>query len=103
MKYVNDNKEDCCGCTACLNICPVNAITMIEDECGFLYPNIDEGICISCGLCNKTCSFIKENLNSKFLECYAVKHKKRDVVKKSRSGGIFTALSDLVLESGGVI
>ncbi|MCD8222469.1 MAG: Coenzyme F420 hydrogenase/dehydrogenase, beta subunit C-terminal domain [Clostridiales bacterium] len=34
---------------------------------------------------------------------YAVKHKDESVRAVSRSGGIFTALSDLILESGGVI
>lgn len=35
--------------------------------------------------------------------CYAVKHMNSDVILKSRSGGIFTALSDKVLECNGVV
>lgn len=27
-----ENKENCCGCTACYAICPVKAITMTEDD-----------------------------------------------------------------------
>lgn len=46
--YVHNKKEDCCGCTACMNICPVKAITMVPDEEGFLYPFIDEEKCIHC-------------------------------------------------------
>lgn len=34
---------------------------------------------------------------------YAVKHKNNDVRENSRSGGIFTALSDMVIENGGVV
>lgn len=34
---------------------------------------------------------------------YAVKHKDESVRSKSRSGGVFTALSDLVLENKGVV
>ena len=34
------NKSDCCGCSACANICPKRAIEMMADEEGFLYPNI---------------------------------------------------------------
>ena len=34
---------------------------------------------------------------------YAVKHKNLDIRMSSRSGGIFTALSDLILSQGGVI
>lgn len=48
-------KELCCGCTACLSICPVQAISMIEDCEGFLYPKIDERICIKCLQCKMVC------------------------------------------------
>lgn len=48
-------KEDCCGCTACYAICPKSAITMIEDEEGFIYPNITEYKCIICNQCIKVC------------------------------------------------
>lgn len=34
---------------------------------------------------------------------YAVKHKDKEVVSASRSGGIFTALSDFILNEGGVV
>lgn len=36
------SKEDCCGCTACYAICPKMAISMVEDEEGFDYPQSDE-------------------------------------------------------------
>ena len=35
--------------------------------------------------------------------CFAAKHKKADVLAESQSGGIFTALSDVVLQENGVI
>lgn len=34
---------------------------------------------------------------------YAVKHTNENVIASSRSGGIFTAISDDVLENGGVV
>lgn len=34
-------KKDCCGCGACMNICPKTAIHMEKDEYGFVYPKID--------------------------------------------------------------
>jgi formate hydrogenlyase subunit 6/NADH:ubiquinone oxidoreductase subunit I len=51
------NKEDCCGCCACADICPANAITMIYDEYGFEYPNINSEKCIMCHKCIKVCTF----------------------------------------------
>lgn len=35
--------------------------------------------------------------------CYLVRHKNREVVAESRSGGVFTALSDAVLRDGGAV
>lgn len=53
-------KEECCGCTACYAICPRGAISMVEDEEGFLYPQVDENKCIKCYMCLKTCPMKKE-------------------------------------------
>ena len=50
-----DRKEDCCGCTACVVICSMDAITMQEDEEGFDYPQIDLKKCIQCYQCVKVC------------------------------------------------
>ena len=50
-------REDFCGCTACYAICPKDAITMIEDEEGFEYPQIDENKCVHCYQCIKVCPF----------------------------------------------
>ena len=47
-------KSSCCGCTACFNICPKNAISMQPDEEGFLYPVVDQEKCVDCGLCEKS-------------------------------------------------
>ena len=39
-------KKDCCGCGACVNICPKTAIHMEKDEYGFVYPRIDVEKCV---------------------------------------------------------
>ena len=44
-------REECCGCTACYAICPQGAISMMPDEEGFKYPQIDKKKCIGCGMC----------------------------------------------------
>ena len=51
------SKEECCGCSACFAICPVGAITMVEDDEGFLYPQIDDTKCVRCYRCEKSCAF----------------------------------------------
>ena len=50
-----EKKEDCCGCGACLAICPKNAIIMKVDEEGFEYPYICSNLCIGCYRCIKVC------------------------------------------------
>ena len=43
LKKVNVvSGHNCCGCQACVSICPVHAIEMKENEEGFLYPVVDE-------------------------------------------------------------
>ena len=54
------DKKSCCGCAACYSICPVEAITMKPDEKGFLYPDINEAICIRCRKCIVNCVFKKD-------------------------------------------
>ena len=51
-------KEQCCGCTACVQKCPKQCIGLAEDNEGFLYPKVNEQICIDCGLCEKVCPVI---------------------------------------------
>ncbi len=51
------NKEECCGCSACCAICPNEAITMLADEEGFLYPHVDAEKCVRCYRCLKVCPF----------------------------------------------
>ena len=55
----NKEKRECCGCGVCAAVCPKNAIKMIEDEYGFMYPHLDEVACIRCNRCDKACSFNK--------------------------------------------
>ena len=101
-----DNPKDCCGCTACASICAHDAITMEPDALGFLYPRIDESKCIDCGLCDKVCAFkdsYDKSLNLATPDVYGARHKDMDEVMKSRSGAVFAAISDYILEQEGVI
>ena len=100
------NLEECCGCTACASICNHNAITMRPDTLGFLYPVVDVSKCTNCGLCEKVCSF-NSNYDTSFNITepivYAARQKKLDEILKSRSGAVFAAISDYILEKGGVV
>lgn len=98
-------KSKCCGCHACYNICPTGAISMQEDEKGFKYPLINEEKCINCGLCEKICPILKNSIAYKkdLPEAYACKNKNNEIRMESSSGGIFTLISNFILELDGVV
>lgn len=101
-----NNPDDCCGCTACVSICAYNAITMQPDAMGFLYPLVDKSKCVDCGLCEKVCAFndnYDKSLNIFQPEAYGARHKIMSEVETSRSGAAFIAISDYILEHGGVV
>lgn len=96
-----DNK-DCCACGACVNKCPKQAITMQEDEYGFMYPVIDVDRCFKCGLCVKTCAYQNSVLEQEPQTTFIAQTKNTDI-KKSASGGVFASISRQFIEAGGVI
>ena len=98
------NQKDCCGCGACANICPVNAIEMQEDEIGFFYPFVNEELCIGCGQCKKVCVFCEKSFGENAEpQVYAAVTKNKEVLKESSSGGIFTELAEAVIDKGGAV
>lgn len=54
-----DFNSKCYGCSACYNVCPKNAISMVRNEEGFLVPHIDKDKCNNCGACDKKMSISK--------------------------------------------
>ena len=98
------SKEKCCGCMACVNACPVDAIAERDDDNGFVYPCIDKDNCVNCGLRERVCAWTKpkeETLN--VLSAYALRYKDEDTLMKSTSGGAFTALAEEVLRQRGYV
>ena len=97
------NKKECCGCTACFHICPINCIVMKEDEEGFLYPNIDKAKCIHCNKCKEVCPNRNiENRNTR-TQTFVGYYKDDEVRKQSSSGGIFSAIAEWILQQKGVV
>lgn len=94
---------ECCGCSACANVCPKKCINMKVDAEGFLYPEVDETLCVDCGLCNKVCPFFEKETHNTVYDVYAAYNLNTDVKRKSSSGGVFTALAESTLKNGGVV
>ena len=100
-----ENKKECCGCEACMQICPKKSISLKADYQGFFYPEINKLSCIDCGLCEKVCPVINKTNQSKnnHSTLYAVKSHDDAVRKQSSSGGFFSLLADYLLTKGGVV
>lgn len=103
MKELFLTKYDCCGCTACYSVCPVNAISMLEDEEGFKYPTINLNMCINCNKCIQVCPLKSEKIEKDPIRIIAANNKNESVRKKSSSGGIFSLLAEHVEKKNGVI
>lgn len=93
----------CCGCGACANVCPTNAITMQYSYNRFIVPVIDEKKCIDCGLCTITCpemnpSFVNDERPDFYAFCAD-----DETRKVSASGGMFSVIAEYVLKNDGYV
>lgn len=101
--FESGDKYNCYGCSLCHDICPVHAISMQEDEEGFVFPQIDKESCTFCGLCRKECIYNhlkRESFESLAYFCY---HKDEDERMNSTSGGMFAAFSEYVISQNGYV
>ena len=104
MFLENQSRKDCCGCSACSNICSASAITMRQDKYGFYYPRLDKTKCKNCGLCEKVCPMLENYVNQEANPAiYAVRNPDKSVLMESSSGGMFTLLARWTLNQNGVI
>lgn len=103
MIILYEHPKDCCGCGTCAAVCPKHAITMAADSAGFLFPRIDERLCVSCGMCKKVCAFQQENKPYTPLTAYALARKDNDARRLSASGGAFSVFAEHVLAKDGVV
>lgn len=101
MYFINKNDYDCSGCTACMNICSHDAITMEKNEEGFLYPVRHNDICVNCGLCENICPFEHPVYKNDSPLVYAAYDKKGRI--GSSSGGIFYTIARYVINQGGIV
>ncbi len=97
------DKQTCCGCTACVQRCPKQCIALSEDSEGFLYPQIDENVCIECGLCEKVCPILSPQEKIEPLSVVAAKNRNEQERMDSSSGGVFLPLAREVIGKGGVV
>lgn len=102
MIQIND-KSKCCGCMSCVQKCPKGCIVMVEDEEGFLYPQVNSSLCTDCRLCEKICPVINQANEKEPVKVYAAVNKDEKILNQSSSGAIFTLVAEKIIAEGGVV
>lgn len=97
------DKTECCGCGACMNICPKSAIQMQADEYGFIYPVIQQDLCVQCGSCMTVCGYQNKPKAEEPKKVYAAASKNSGLLRKSASGGAFAVIAEAVLKNEGIV
>ncbi len=102
MIHITD-KKNCCGCSACVQRCPKQCISLTEDEEGFLYPYVNEESCVECGLCEKICPILNPQEETFPLQVIAAKNTNTEERLGSSSGGLFLPLAKSIINEGGIV
>lgn len=82
MMHINE-KTECVGCGACVEVCPKKAIAFQADAQGFNYPYTNKNLCVDCGRCERTCPVIKQTLAEYKQPACMVAWNKDDAVRKA--------------------
>ena len=95
----------CTGCGSCANACPVDCITMVNDNNGFIVPQINEKTCVQCKKCFSSCPVNKSIALERMKEpsTFAAYISDKEQIQKSSSGGIFAILAKNILKEGGIV
>lgn len=94
--------EDCANCGACYNICPTEAISVVENDI-FYNLRIDSDKCISCGKCLTICPVNKFLPKQNLISAVGAYSQDEGIIKKSSSGGVFYLLAEYILANDGVV
>ena len=94
--------NQCCGCSACVDICPKNAIT-IKDTLKANNAVIDIGKCIECGACTRVCQHINTVKPVEPIQWYQGWCEDKEIRKEGSSGGVCGAIAQAFVNMGGSV
>lgn len=100
--------DRCTGCRACEQVCPKKCISFAEDVEGFIYPSVNQEICVECGLCQNICHALEKDKTNLLCE---EKNRQgwygwslnKELHKESSSGGAFSEIVDVFLQGEGTV
>lgn len=96
------NRNECTGCMACMQACPIHCIVCKKDDLGNLYPEINCEKCVDCGKCMSICPELNKDIMQfhAIKKAYAVWSRNQDSRLSSASGGAAAEFYSYALEQG---
>ncbi len=95
--------KKCSGCLACYNICPYNAVDIVEDALGKTLCNMNMDKCVKCGLCTKVCPVNNPVEFREPIKAFAAWSKTDKDIKLSSSGGVASVFAREIIRDNGVV
>lgn len=100
IKDITDLKYKCTGCMACLDACPQNCITSVEEKGGFKFSSVEETLCVLCGKCYSVCPIETHQKHTEEQHLYAAYSTDISARNRGSSGGIFELLANHFMNQG---
>lgn len=95
--------KDCTGCSACIEVCPKECITLGKDDFGAEKVVVDETLCIKCGLCSSVCQLENPISLSSTKKILVAARTDKTNFERTTSAGIATLISMQFIKQGGYV
>lgn len=98
--------SECTGCMGCMNVCPKDAISAVEQSDGHMGVRVDPERCIECGLCEKRCPVVNGYQYGGYdpeSDYYAAWSEDDTLRRQGATSGIFGTLAATILDRGGYV
>lgn len=102
VRHVREIYSLCCGCGACVGVCPSDAISLKKTPGGFLEAVVDENLCRRCGRCSRVCPMRDARTGELLEDAAALSYSDEDeaAVAVSDGGGLSFRLSRILRDRG---